>query len=120
MSGCVGPRGDGYQPTARPAVAEARAYHAPQVAALAAAGVDVVSALTLTLTYVEEAIGIVQAAQAADVPVVLSFTVETDGRLPDGSALGNAVLGVAALQVLGGCCGTGLRHIVAATGALRP
>ena len=88
LSGVVGPQGDGYaaEPTTGEAAAE---QHAVQVRALAAAGVDVVHAMTLTT--VEEAVGVVQAARAAGVPVGISFTVEVDGRLPDGAALGRAV-----------------------------
>ena len=39
----------------------------------------------LTMTYVDEAIGVAQAAAAAGVPSAIAFTVETDGRLPDGT-----------------------------------
>jgi homocysteine S-methyltransferase len=87
VSGCLGPRGDGYVVTAAMTSDEARDYHAAQVAALV--GADLVSALTLG--YAAEAVGIVQAAQAVGMPVVVSFTVETDGRLPDGSLLADAV-----------------------------
>lgn len=89
VSGAVGPRGDGYVAGELMTTADARHYHAPQVETLAAAGVDLVSALTMT--YAEEAAGIVLAAANADVPVAISFTVETDGRLPSGQALGEAV-----------------------------
>jgi homocysteine S-methyltransferase len=68
---------------------QAAEYHAPQVATLAGAGVDLVTALTLTNT--AEAIGVVRAASGVDVPVVISFTVETDGRLPDGTRLRDAI-----------------------------
>lgn len=88
VSGCVGPRGDGYQGGTVTA-AEARRYHSTQVAAFAATPCDVVTALTLTS--VDEAVGVVQAAVDAAVPVIISFTVETDGRLPDGTSLGDAV-----------------------------
>ena len=89
ISGCLGPRGDGYvagdviEPDA------AAAYHAPQVEAFAEAGADLVTALTLTGT--GEAIGIVRASRAADLPVAVSFTVEQDGRLPDGTPLATAI-----------------------------
>jgi homocysteine S-methyltransferase len=87
--GMVGPRGDvGADGVVRSAD-EAAAYHAPQVAAFAAAGASEVVALTLTDT--EEAIGIVRAAEAAGIPVGISFSVETDGRLVDGTSLADAV-----------------------------
>jgi homocysteine S-methyltransferase len=92
ISGMVGPRGDGYQPGAEPAPDEAARYHAPQVEALAAAGADIVSAYTLTS--VGEATGIVRAARAAGVPVAISFTVETDGRLAGGETLAAAIAAV--------------------------
>ena len=88
VSGVVGPRGDGYVATATEAD-EAADYHRLQVDALAAAGVDVVHAMTLTTT--AEAVGVVRAARSAGVDVGISFTVETDGRLPDGTPLGTAV-----------------------------
>jgi S-methylmethionine-dependent homocysteine/selenocysteine methylase len=89
ISGCVGPRGDGYRPDAMMTPAEAQAYHAPQIRVFAEGGVDLVTAITLTNT--AEAIGIARAARAAGVPVVISFTVETDGRLPTGDTLAAAV-----------------------------
>jgi homocysteine S-methyltransferase len=66
---------------------EAQAYHAEQIGSLA--GADVINALTLT--YADEAMGIVRAAAEAGLPVVVSFTVETDGRLPDATPLGEAI-----------------------------
>jgi homocysteine S-methyltransferase len=89
VDGVVGPRGDGYVAGERMTAEQAEAYHGPQVASFAAAGADVVSAITMT--YGEEAIGIVRAARAAGLPVVVSFTVETDGRLPGGQALRAAI-----------------------------
>ncbi len=89
VSGCVGPRDDGYRPTARMTADEARAYHIEQIGTLAAAGVDMISALTLT--YVDEAVGIARAATESGVPAAISFTVETDGRLPSGDGLGDAI-----------------------------
>jgi S-methylmethionine-dependent homocysteine/selenocysteine methylase len=83
---------DGYAAIARRAGAgpdEAAGYHAAQIQALAGAGADIVSAYTLTS--IGEAIGIVRAAAAADVPVAISFTTETDGRLPGGESLAEAI-----------------------------
>jgi homocysteine S-methyltransferase len=87
VDGVIGPRGDGYVAGERMTVEEAERYHGPQVASFD--GVDLVSAITMT--YAEEAIGIARAAKAAGVPSVVSFTVETDGRLPSGQALREAV-----------------------------
>jgi homocysteine S-methyltransferase len=89
VCGTLGPEGDAYFPQRRLGAGEAEDYHAAQVATFATAGVDMVSAYTLS--YVEEAIGMVRAAAAARLPVSISFTVETDGRLPSGEPLGEAV-----------------------------
>lgn len=89
VSGVVGPRGDGYRADSLMTAEEAEAYHGAQIAAFALAGADVVSAITMT--YPAEAVGIARAAAAAGMPSVISFTVETDGRLPDGSALADAI-----------------------------
>jgi S-methylmethionine-dependent homocysteine/selenocysteine methylase len=92
ISGNLGPRGDGYDASHRMSASEAEGYHRPQVAALTGAGADLVTALTMT--YVDEAIGIVDSAMGEDVPVAISFTVETDGRLPSGETLADAVVAV--------------------------
>ncbi len=92
ISGCIGPRGDGYDPSLRTSAAESQRYHAEQIAAFADTQADLVSALTMT--HVDEAIGITRAAQGAGMPAVISFTLETDGRLPDGTPLGAAILQV--------------------------
>jgi homocysteine S-methyltransferase len=92
VSGAIGPRGDGYVADQLMSAPEAQRYHEPQVRSLAGAGVDVVSALTLT--HAEEAVGIARAAAAAGVPSVISFTVETDGKLPSGQTLADAVAAV--------------------------
>ncbi|QZY29060.1 homocysteine S-methyltransferase family protein [Nocardioides coralli] len=89
VSGQLGPRGDGYHPDHQPTADEAAAYHRPQIASLAGGGADMVHALTLTGT--GEAAGVVQAARDVGVAVAVSFTVETDGRLPDGTTLADAV-----------------------------
>lgn len=88
LSGVVGPRGDGYVAAGADADAAAE-YHARQVHTFGEAGVDLVHAMTMTET--AEAIGAVRAARSAGVPVAVSFTVETDGRLPDGSSLADAI-----------------------------
>ena len=84
VSGCVGPRGDGYDPGQVMSPDEAQAYHAAQIARFADAGADMVTAITMTNA--DEAIGVARAAQAAGMPVAISFTVETDGRLPTGQS----------------------------------
>jgi homocysteine S-methyltransferase len=87
--GTIGPRGDGYQAEVRMSVEEAQAYHRTQIGTMATTQVDMVGAFTLN--YIDEAIGMVQAAKAAAVPISISFTVETDGRLPSGETLQEAI-----------------------------
>jgi S-methylmethionine-dependent homocysteine/selenocysteine methylase len=89
ISGAVGPRGDGYTPGAQMTADEACAYHLPQVRALAAAGADLISAVTMN--YIAEAIGIARAAEQVGLAVVVGFTTETDGCLPDGDTLEEAI-----------------------------
>lgn len=90
IGGCVGPSDDAYAPSEQIGTDEAYAYHRPQIDTFAETAADFVNALTLT--YAAEAIGITQAAAAAaGLPVAISFTVETDGRLPSGQPLGEAI-----------------------------
>ena len=89
IAGCVGPRRDAYAASAVMSPAEAELYHSAQIEALAEAGADFVSALTLTNA--SEAVGIARAAEAAGIPAAISFTVETDGRLPTGQPLRSAI-----------------------------
>ncbi|HLU99844.1 MAG TPA: homocysteine S-methyltransferase family protein [Acidobacteriota bacterium] len=89
ISGCIGPRGDGYKSDRTMSVDEAREYHREQVETLADTSADLITAMTMN--YVEEATGVVQAARDAGMPVVISFTVETDGKLPTGQTLGDAI-----------------------------
>jgi homocysteine S-methyltransferase len=91
-SGCIGPRADAYRPAECMGEDEAEDYHSEQIAILAATEVDLVHAMTIT--YAAEAIGIARAAGGAGVPAAISFTTETDGRLPDGTSLADAVAAV--------------------------
>lgn len=89
VSGCLGPRGDGYDAARVMSADEAADYHAWQIDVLDDAGVDMVSAFTMT--NIPEVVGITRAAQARGVPCAISFTVETDGRLPTGQSLADAI-----------------------------
>jgi S-methylmethionine-dependent homocysteine/selenocysteine methylase len=89
ISGCIGPRGDGYVVSDAMSPDEAQAYHSAQVTTFASTSADLVSALTLNDA--DEAVGIARAAAEAGIPSVISFTLETDGRLPSGQALRDAV-----------------------------
>jgi S-methylmethionine-dependent homocysteine/selenocysteine methylase len=89
ISGCIGPRGDGYDPGKIMSREEAERYHALQVRVFSDTEADMVSAITMT--NVNEAIGLARAAAAAGMPVAISFTVETDGKLPTGQPLKEAI-----------------------------
>ena len=89
ISGCLGPRGDGYIPDTAMSITDAENYHRVQIQTFAETAADLVTAITMN--YVEEAVGIARAARRSNVPVVISFTVETDGKLPTGQALGDAI-----------------------------
>ena len=85
----IGPRGDAYAPESLMSAEEAERYHSAQMQTLSDTAVDLITALTVT--YADEAIGMVRAARGAGLPVAVSFTVETDGRLPSGQSLRAAI-----------------------------
>ncbi|WP_095589680.1 homocysteine S-methyltransferase family protein [Actibacterium ureilyticum] len=89
VNGVIGPAGDGYAPEALLTPDEAQRLHERQAQVLADAGADMISAVTITHT--GEGIGITRAAAATGLPVVVSYTVETDGHLPTGQTLGEAI-----------------------------
>lgn len=90
ISGDIGPRGDGYDPGALMSAKEAEDYHSFQADIFAETEADLITGMTIT--NVPEAIGIARAGAAAKMPVVMSLTVETDGRLPTGQPLGEAIM----------------------------
>ncbi len=89
ISGCVGPHDDGYDPAEILSTEAAELYHLAQITTFSDTAADMTTAITMT--YVEEAVGITRAATQAGLPVAISFTVETDGRLPSGQPLGEAI-----------------------------
>ena len=89
ISGQMGPRGDGYDPGDIMTPEEAQAYHGTQIATFVGTAADMVNAMTITNT--PAAIGITRAARAGDMPLVIGFTVETDGHLPTGQPLNDAI-----------------------------
>jgi S-methylmethionine-dependent homocysteine/selenocysteine methylase len=89
ISGCMGPRFSGYHADERMTADESAAYHRPQIATFAETEADLVSAYTLP--YADEGIGIAMAAREVGMPAVISFTVETDGCLPSGETLREAI-----------------------------
>lgn len=97
VNGVIGPRGDGYDPEDIMSAEDAEAYHSFQIGIFADARVDMVSAITMT--NVPEAVGIARAAGDRGLPCVISFTLETDGRLPTGETLADAISQVDAASV---------------------
>ena len=89
ISGCVGPRGDGYVPDRVMSAQEAEAYHWDQIRTFSGTYADMVTAITMN--YAEEAIGIAEASRKLGMPVAISFTLETDGNLPTGQTLKSAI-----------------------------
>ncbi|MEM8796700.1 MAG: homocysteine S-methyltransferase family protein [Pseudomonadota bacterium] len=89
ISGNIGPRGDGYSPDTQMTADEAEAYHSAQVTGFDLSGVDMVSAITMT--HAGEAAGIARACSSRNLPLALAFTLETDGHLPSGQPLGDAI-----------------------------
>ena len=89
ISGCIGPQDDGYSPKTKLSADEAQEYHSTQIRTFADTAADMVTAITMT--YPDEATGVTRAAQEAGIPAVISFTLETDGRLPNEQSLGEAI-----------------------------
>ena len=85
----VGPRGDAYRADREMTASEAREYHSVQLEWLAETDVDMVTATTHVSS--QEATGFSRAASDAWLRHVISFTVETDGRLPSGETLAEAI-----------------------------
>jgi homocysteine S-methyltransferase len=109
ISGSIGPRADAYRPAARMSEDEAQDYHAEQIGVLAATEADLVHATTIS--YAAEAIGIARAAARARVPAVISFTTETDGRLPDGTSVADAHPSHFEPTLPGGAAGARVRSV---------
>jgi S-methylmethionine-dependent homocysteine/selenocysteine methylase len=89
ISGCIGPRGDGYKSETKMSVAQAKAYHKEQIKTFCHTAADLVT--SFTMNYVNEAMGIALGAKEHRMPVVIGFTLETDGKLPSGESLQEAI-----------------------------
>jgi S-methylmethionine-dependent homocysteine/selenocysteine methylase len=89
LNAVIGPRGDAYRPEAKIAMEDADAYFAEQLGWLAATDADMITALTFNQA--GEAAGLARAARAVGMPVVVSFTVETNGALPNGQSVADAI-----------------------------
>jgi S-methylmethionine-dependent homocysteine/selenocysteine methylase len=89
ISGCIGPCGDRHNVALLMPEDDAERYHVMQAQTFREAKAGMVTAITMT--YTAEAIGLTQAARAADIPVMISFTIETNGRLPTGQTVQEAI-----------------------------
>lgn len=89
IAGCIGPRGDAYSLNRTITAHEAQDYHATQLATLKAAGVDLV--WSATFNNVPEAVGVARAADAARLPLIVSFTLTSEHILRSGVTLREAV-----------------------------
>lgn len=89
IEGVLGPAGDGYAPAELLTPTDAARLHSAQLETFAEEGVDLATAFTIT--HPGEAIGIINRARELGLPFALSFTVETDGRLPTGQELGSVL-----------------------------
>lgn len=89
LNAVIGPRGDAYKPDAVISVESAEQYYAQQLGWLAATEIDMVTALTFNQA--GEAAGLAKAAKKVGVPAAVSFTVETNGALPNGQTLAEAI-----------------------------
>ena len=89
ISGCIGPKGDGYVIDEMMSPEDAEKYHRPQIGTFSDTEADLVTAFTVT--YTDEAIGMIRAAQSVKMPIVIGFTLETDGKLPSGQTIKDAI-----------------------------
>ncbi|MGI8930774.1 MAG: homocysteine S-methyltransferase family protein [Sphingomicrobium sp.] len=89
LNAIIGPCGDAYRPEAAFSIDQAEAYHAEQIGWIADTEADMVTAVTFNQA--SEAAGLVRAARSANLPAAVSFTVETDGALPNGQSLADAI-----------------------------
>lgn len=89
LNAIVGPCGDAYRPEIAISTDQAEAYHAEQLGWLAETEADMVTAATFNQA--SEAAGLARAARSTGLPAVVSFTVETDGALPTGQSLADAI-----------------------------
>lgn len=90
ISGIVGPRGDAYSLNRTVTAESAEEYHFVQLSTLARVGVDLVTAMTFNS--VPEAVGIARAAARVNLPLCISFTLDSGtSRLKSGPTLREAI-----------------------------
>lgn len=89
IAGCLGPRGDAYGTGGSMTAEEAEEYHLTQLTTLKGTEADM--AVALTFNNVPEAVGAVRAAGRVGLPIGVSLTLSSEGRLRSGPTLREAV-----------------------------
>jgi homocysteine S-methyltransferase len=121
VAGAVGPLGVRLEPLGKTGLDEARAAFAEQIAALAAAGVDLLSIETMpALNEAREALAAARET-APDLPVLVMVTVDDDGNCLDGSSPAHAaaLLTEWGAGAIGVNCSTGPTTVLTAIEAMR-
>lgn len=89
IGGMTGPRGDAYSLNKSITAEEAEDYHSFHTEVVKRAGVSFTSAVTFNS--VPEAIGAARAAAKLDMPIYISFTLDSNHRLKSGPSLKEAI-----------------------------
>jgi homocysteine S-methyltransferase len=121
VAGAVGPLGVRLEPLGKTGLDEARAAFAEQIAALAAAGVDLLSIETMpALNEAREALAAARET-APELPVLVMVTVDDDGNCLDGSSPAHAaaLLTEWGAGAIGVNCSTGPTVVLTAIEAMR-
>ncbi len=85
IGGLVGCKNDSYKPHEGLSTDEAKAFHSWQINQLAAAGADFL--LGITLPALHEATGIALAMSETRLPYIISFVINKEGNILDGTSL---------------------------------
>ncbi len=108
IGGLIGCKGDAYRPEEALSELEAADFHSFQIDALARAGVDFLFAATIPSA--GEAAGIANAMAASGLPYAISFVLNRQGRILDGTSLNEAISHIEGLSArptlfyMANCC----------------
>jgi S-methylmethionine-dependent homocysteine/selenocysteine methylase len=90
IDGVVGPLRDAYEDSSdEVSIDSARAVYRHQIRTLVEEGVEIIS--LMTVTNLNEAIAVIEVAKEMNIPVAVSFSLESDGKLLSGLSLENAI-----------------------------
>jgi S-methylmethionine-dependent homocysteine/selenocysteine methylase len=89
ICGLIGPKNDCYSPDEGLSVLDSKEFHTWQIEQLAAAGVDYL--IAETLPNVGEALGIAMAMELVKIPYIISFVIDRNGLILDGTSLTDAI-----------------------------